>query len=72
MSGRASFELLQKALMGGFPMVAPVGAPSSLALQAAKEFDIILLGFLREDHFNIYHSSDNIDGYPSTETGVEA
>jgi FdhD protein len=59
-SGRLSFEIVQKAAAAGIPILCAVSAPSSLAVELAEEVGMTLVGFLREPNFNIYTRQERI------------
>jgi FdhD protein len=60
LSGRTSFEMMQKALAAGIPIVAAISAPSSLAAEFARESGQTLVGFLRGEKMNIYAGADRL------------
>lgn len=59
-SGRSSFEILQKCLTAGVPLVCAISAPSSLAVDVARQFGITLVGFLRNERFNVYSAPERV------------
>ena len=59
-SGRAGYEVVQKAVAAGIPALVAVGAPSSLAIQVARRFGLTLVGFLKQDRFNVYSGAERL------------
>jgi len=70
-SSRASFELVQKTVRAGFPMLVAIGAASSLAIETARRFDLTLVGFARENRFNVYSNGERIAHEASEPAFVE-
>ena len=64
-SGRVGFEIAQKCVAASVPILAAVGAPSSLALDLALEFNFTLIGFLRGERANVYSGSERVSGIPA-------
>ncbi len=69
-SGRGGFEIIQKALVAGIPLLASISAPSSLAVQLARELGLTMVGFLRGERFVIYAGEERL-GMPATAMSAE-